>query len=326
MKWFLTNLTKNTSHIFCFTLSCILSVSANANKNVTCTAEQKIAANQILKELEADTEEQASLLLEHMPFGMHVSPEHHEESTLYHGGYIANYSPSLKVSIWASYKLTATDLSNAKGKARTTCFRIDPRLKKGEYSSTTDYREPLMDQGHITNDASLRDELFEQLNTYVMSNIAPQYCTFNRGIFLTTEHLTRKWARQYDTIWVTTGSIFDDDGEPGRDFEVNRMKSNNGNTRVAVPSHYFHIVSRRTIDNNWLSISLLLPHNDEYHGKTWAETKGVIAQSITDIETIEAMTDIDLFAELKTRELVQSLDGSSWAFDWAPNNMVDTCR
>lgn len=62
---------------------------------------------------------------------------------------------------------------------------------------------------------SFRDT--KQINTYVMSNMSPQYCRFNRGIWLSLEHLGRIWAKQYGKIHVTSGAIFNFNPRDARD-------------------------------------------------------------------------------------------------------------
>lgn len=119
------------------------------------------------------------------------------------------HDEDLRTSLWSSYALTKTDMDNTTGKPRVNCFRSDPRLKKAKSAAKSDYDEAIYDQGHMTNDADLKDDLLEQLNTYVLSNMSPQHCRFNRGIWLSLEHLTRAWAREYETVFITSVAIFD---------------------------------------------------------------------------------------------------------------------
>ena len=58
------------------------------------------------------------------------------------------------------------------------CFRQDPRLTSTETAILADYDEPIYDRGHLANDADLKDDLTEQINTYVLSNMSPQHCRF----------------------------------------------------------------------------------------------------------------------------------------------------
>src|SRR5690349_21216006 len=80
-----------------------------------------------------------------------------------------------------------------------------------------------------------------------MSNMSPQECRFNRGIWLSLESLSRVWAIEYGTIYITSGAIFDRDDDKVRDndAESRRMTSNAGKKRVAVPSHYYKIILRK---------------------------------------------------------------------------------
>ena len=114
------------------------------------------------------------------------------EDVLVQGGYILRHDKDLRTGLWVSYKLTDKDIANAydadgKKKDRVNCFRPDPRMKESETAIKSDYDEPIFDQGHLANDADIKDDLTEQINTYILSNMSPQYCRFNRGIWLSLE-------------------------------------------------------------------------------------------------------------------------------------------
>ena len=64
-----------------------------------------------------------------------------------------------------------------------------------------DYREPRYDRGYIVNNADLKDDLIEQLNSYVLSNVSPQECHFNRGIWLSLKVPIQQWARDYRRLY-----------------------------------------------------------------------------------------------------------------------------
>ena len=100
------------------------------------------------------------------------------------------------------------------------------------------------------------------LNTYMMSNMAPQHCAFNRGTWLILEELVRHWAEEKKTIYVITGAVFDRDGQPGRDPDGDalRVQSDNGKTRVAVPSRFYKILLHKPRNQPLQALGILLPH------------------------------------------------------------------
>lgn len=171
-----------------------------------CKKEEKHAANLQLTAIANDTQRQTKLIKKHLPHGLHTSNEIGDNEQVFHqAGYILNHDTDLRTGLWVSYQLTKTDLNNAAGKDRVNCFRRDPIMSASQTATPTDYKEPIYDQGHMTNDADLKHDPTQQINTYLMSNMGPQHCRFNRGIWLSLEHLSRKWAKQYKNIYITSG-------------------------------------------------------------------------------------------------------------------------
>ena len=230
-----------------------------------CNSDERDQANRALAEIKDIPAHLDRLIALHAPFGLHQSTgDTKGEEVLVQGGYLMTHDDDLRTSIWVTYRLTDTDINNAQGKDRVNCFRKDPRLDRSQGASTTDYKEPVYDQGHMANDADMKDGLIQQLNTYVMSNMSPQHCRFNRGIWLSLEQLTRIWAKTYGEIYVTSGAIFDRDGIPGRDPDAaaKRMRSNNGRMRVGVPSHFYKVIVRQE-NGSHRAIAFLLAHNNQ---------------------------------------------------------------
>lgn len=180
---------------------CILSLAGVTNTAAAknCNSDEKGQANKALERIENDQLLRDQLIALHAPFGTHKSAGDTDgEELLVQGGYIMAHDHDLRTSIWVTYRLTTSDIEGAVGKERVNCFRKDPRFGPGQGASKSDYREPIYDQGHLANDADLQDDFIQQLNSYVMSNMSPQECRFNRGIWLSLEHLTRIWA---ESVW-----------------------------------------------------------------------------------------------------------------------------
>jgi len=293
-----------------------------------CTPNEEKRADARLKQIEADKDLRNELLRRHLRFGVHeaTGPVANED-ILVQGGYVMNHDRDLLTTLWVSYRLTAQDQIDAKDKDRVNCFRPDPRMKEAETADPSDYNEPRYDQGHMANDADMKDDLIEQINTYVMTNMSPQECRFNRGIWLSMEHLTRAWATKYRTIYVTSGAIFDRNNDMRRDADskARRMKSRNGKKRVAVPSHYYKIFVRQD-GNGFKSISFLVTHTNRRHGVKWVDVRPDVKRTIISLARIEDKADLRIHPQLQRSRLKQSAAGEDWDFSQGKSNLEAGCK
>ena len=287
-----------------------------------CTAQEKESANARLLEIEDSPKLQASLVKRHAPWGVHRSTGSVAgERMLHQDGYLLSHDSDLRTSLWVAYRLSGPEIEAGGGKERVNCFRKDPRMTRAETATTTDYNEPRFDQGHMANDRDLKDVLQEQVNTYIMSNMSPQEDCFNRGIWLSLEHQVRRWARAYGEVYVTSGAIFDRNGDGVRDAddEAQRMISRNGQSRIAVPTHYYKVVWRHEGDRI-LSITLMLEHTDQIYGSTWTDVQPHVLDSITDIATIERRAGVTLHPSAPRARVVQTKNGEGWILNQGTAN------
>jgi endonuclease G len=302
----------------------VLSTNSALAISRNCTASEKETANQQLLVIQNSSDLRESIIARHLPFGAHQSTVANDNAQLlFQNGYVMSHDPDLRTAIWSSYRLEASDIQGASGQDRVNCFRRDPRLTKSIAATPADYNEPVYDQGHMANDPDMKDDLIEQINTYVMSNMSPQHCRFNRGIWLSLEHLTRIWANEgaYDNILVTSGAIFDRDANGVRDLDSDAlmMESRSNKKRVAVPTHYFKIILRQD-ESGWKSISFLLDHDNDDDGTSWNEVKPDVMTTIQSISDIEVMSGLRIHPALDRSELVESTDGQGWNFSTGRNN------
>ena len=294
-----------------------------------CTAQEKESANARLLEIEDSPMLQAGLVKRHAPWGAHRSTGSvGGERMLHQDGYLLSHDSDLRTALWVAYRLSGAEVEAGAGKDRVNCFRKDPRMTRAETATTTDYNEPRFDQGHMANDRDLKDVLHEQVNTYVMSNMSPQEDCFNRGVWLSMEHQVRRWAQTYGEVYVTSGAIFDRNGDGVRDAddEAQRMISRNGQSRVAVPTHYYKVVWRHEGDRI-LSIALMLEHTDQIYGSTWTDVQPHVLDSITDIATIEQSAGITLYPSAPRAHVVQTKNGEGWILNrGTTNNFARRCK
>lgn len=242
----------------------------------------------------------------HLPWGLPKNPADAEnEKLLIQRDYILNYDADLKTPTWAAYRLTAKDVKAKQ--PRTECFRRDVRLHAKEASYCSDYKEPVFDQGHVVPGGDMTRNWVAMINTYMMSNMAPQHCAFNRGTWQILEKLVRAWAEERKEIYIISGSVFDRDGNGQRDDDSKamRMRSGDGKKRVAIPSHFYKIIAAKDAQGKFDSITVLFPHIEKKIARDKDGQVKYLEEHITTIGGIEKLTGVTFFPSLSESEASQ---------------------
>lgn len=268
----------------------LISTPAHA-QNRNCKKAEAEAADKLLWLNERDKKLSISI---HLPWGEpRATAPTTRERTLVQRDYVIHYDDDLLVPIWSGEKLEASRIG--KEKDRVNCFRPDPRIPGAVSASNTDYDEPIYDRGHSTPDADQDSSLNAALNTYMFTNMSPQTCRFNRGIWQIFEGIVRHWAKERGTLYIVSGSVFDRDGDNRRDADsvAPRMEARNKSKRVAVPSAFYKIVTLKKPDGTLETVTVLLPHNDlKLSGPAALK---YLQDHVTTVAAVEAVTDLDFF-------------------------------
>lgn len=283
-----------------FTISYIEILPAeNLNKYCRCSDITPVKLWNADSWLWLSSKDKKSSVSKHLPWGKPVNTTTSEnEKTLVQRDYILEHDGDLRTSIWAGYKLTKSNVN--KERERTECFRKDIRVKQSHAGYCSDYNEPIYDQGHIVPNSDMKRTLKAMLNTYMMSNMSPQHCNFNRGSWLILEQLVRHWTKDKNKLYIMSGAVFDRDGTPGRDADSDalRMTSDSGKNRVAVPSHFYKILIKKNPSNTFETLSILLPHTNDKLPTSSSEKDRFFTNNIKSIKEIESMTGLSFFPEL----------------------------
>ncbi|MBI2435476.1 MAG: DNA/RNA non-specific endonuclease [Candidatus Hydrogenedentes bacterium] len=230
---------------------------------------------------------------EHLPWGMPSALSAGSgEEFLVQDEYVTCYDDDLRVPLWVAYRLTAQDLVVQRD--RKECFRNDPRLDGVNAAFCADYEEKIFDRGHMVPNSDMERSEAAMINTYILSNIAPQHDKFNRGIWNRLEGYVRAWAKKRGDVYVVTGAVFDRDGNGKRDADSQAARMITG--RVAVPTHFFKIIVHQWPNGFIETLAILLPHVD-------ASPKGpkadhYLASHLVSIDAIEARASVDYFPAL----------------------------
>ena len=317
--------------------ACLLAICASVATGKTderpCTPDERAQANERLEKIRDDKEWSERLVAQHLPFGRHLTRHDAEggprnEVLLVQAGYVTLHDGDLRTALWTAHELTGEDARAGGCAIRVECFREDIRLvPEGHSAAEKDYDEPKdydgqrFAMGHMVSDRDLRDDVTEQVNSYVMSNMSPQYGGFNGGVWLRLEELGRAWAERFGTVYVTSGAVFDDDEDGARDNDedVARVPKEKGAGRVGIPSDFYKVILRRNEDSDgWSSISFLLEHRP---GGSGGKAKKRLKDAIKSLEEIGDAADIDLHPELNRELLDESTNWTGWGY--APRKPSD---
>jgi endonuclease G len=194
------------------------------------------------------------------------------EILICHYAYNLVYDESHEQAKWVFYKLDKSKLDGPI--SRTDNFKIDPLIVSGS-AHHEDYRGSGFDRGHLAPAGDMTWSLKAMEESFYYSNMSPQKPSFNRGIWRKLETKTRKWVADFDSIYVTTGPIFDE----------NMVSIGKG---VSVPNFFYKaLIGFR--DSTSLGLAFVLPNEG---------SKDNLKDYVISIDSLERLTDIDFHSKL----------------------------
>lgn len=122
--------------------------------------------------------------------------------------YAVHYRNDTKVAEWVAERITVEDV---RGPAkRRNNFREDRDVPEPHRSTLEDYAGTGYDRGHLSPAAAntQNDEVMSE--SFLLTNMAPQNASKNRGIWRSLELRIRSWVNEGKDIWVVTGTVYQD--------------------------------------------------------------------------------------------------------------------
>lgn len=193
------------------------------------------------------------------------------------GRYTLLYDTLYRQASWVAYVLTSGDVE-AKSVKRGNKFIPDPKVVSMGYptAKTGYYTSSGYDRGHLCPSADRAGSREENGCTFMLSNISPQTPALNRGVWKNLEEQARRWAVQFDTLYIITGGVL----TPG-------LKRISGG--VGVPE-YFYKAFLTSIDGEYRAIAFIIPNAESYSGG-WE-------RYAVSVDSLEKTTALDLFQNL----------------------------
>jgi endonuclease G, mitochondrial len=194
-----------------------------------------------------------------------------------HKYYTLSYNEKFEQAEWVAYELKKEYLKN--GNYKRPYFIEDPKVTTGS-ADWRNYKKSGYDKGHLCPAGDMEFDRDAYNDTFYTSNISPQKHDFNSGIWNRIEQKTRYWAGKYAGIYVVTGGVLKDS-----DKKI-------GTEEVSVPKYFYKIIFTKQGNKN-KAIAFLVPNQDSDNS---------IYDFVVSIETIEKMTGIDFFPNIKNLE------------------------
>jgi endonuclease G, mitochondrial len=211
----------------------------------------------------------------------------YKEQLVRHTYYTLLYSEEHEQARWVAYKLTKSNISQAKNRDGEQ-FKPDKMVTTGS-ALPNDYASSGFDRGHLApaGDFSGNNKMMDE--TFFMSNMSPQYPAFNRQTWRLLEEQVRRWEKKASYLYVISGPLLK--GE---------MKKIGKKNQISVPTAYFKIIMDW---ENKKTIAFLIPNKD---------IKEDYKQYITSIDKIEKETGLNFFPKLKSyKELQTKLEATT---------------
>lgn len=212
------------------------------------------------------------------------------EDIIEYSGFTSSYNHSTLVPEWVAYELTAEEL-NWVYNSQSSNFSRDPNLK-GKQASREDYSHSGWDKGHMAPKADMRWSEESYWESHYFTNVCPQNHELNAGDWNTLEKSVRRWAKQYGTVWVVCGPIFEEDAH-----------GTIGEAHVHIPDAFFKALL--TCDSHGLyhTIGFVMPNEGTHHAfKSYACT----------VNSLEERIGRDLFPALDDSVEESAEDEMNW--------------
>ena len=182
---------------------------------------------------------------------------------------------------WTCYQLYAGNMQS--NVDRTNAFADDTEIPAAYRSHESDYKGSGYSKGHLCPSADRLCSEEQNRQTFLMSNMQPQWQNHNGMLWERLEGKVRTWASDCDTLYVVKAATIRSD----------QVYSNKVNNRLPVPKYfYMALLAYNKKNNSYQAMGLWTEHNND---KNTNKNYGDYAISI---DKLEELTGIDFFCNL----------------------------
>ncbi len=166
-----------------------------------------------------------------------------------------------------------------------------------ESAQLEDYKYSGYDRGHLIPATDMRWSAKAMDDSFFMSNMSPQVGGFNGGIWKRLENRVRKWAEEYEEIYIVVGPVLTDGP-----YETI------GDNEVSVPKRFYKVIIDFT-EPEYKAIGFIMVNESN---------SADIMDFAVSINEVEEVTGIDFFYLLPDdieEEIESNIDIELWEFE-----------
>ena len=245
----------------------------------------------------ADMAEEPGTGLSQLPYENLEQPDelhNTSEFLLFKSQFIISYNMEKHCPNYVCWALTP---ERVKGKVqRSNNFHADPALGEGARVETFDYNGSGYDRGHMCPAGDNKNTPTAMDESFCMTNICPQSHQLNTDAWNDLEVQCRSWARNYGTLYICCGPIFDS--------KVPKTIGRRKNMKIAVPDRFFKVVL--SLGRVPKAIGFIYPNRD---------CGGDMRDYAVSVDRVEKVTDMDFFFQLDDKqetELEKECNPAAW--------------
>tara|TARA_R110000796_G_scaffold250788_4_gene380778 strand:+ start:152972 stop:153772 length:801 start_codon:yes stop_codon:yes gene_type:complete len=229
---------------------------------------------------------------EALNFPIEFFPNSSSGEVVDHEYYSLSYNEKYEQAEWVAYKLESSQLTY--NDRQRPDFIEDPKVKT-KSADWRNYRGSGYDRGHLCPAGDRRFSEYAYNETFYTSNISPQNNDFNAGIWNDLEKQVRYWCKVYNTVYVITGGVLEDD------------LPSIGEEDVSVPNYFYKIIARN--DGAEIKTIGFLFENKQ--------TETSLKSHLVSIDELERKTGLNFFEKLPNaleNKLESSIVEEGWKF------------
>lgn len=200
-----------------------------------------------------------------------------------HVGYTLAYDECHEQPRWVAYLLTRERVHGTVPRKGNDRFLPDTTITTGS-AVPWSYGEEY-DRGHLAPAADMKWSVQAMRESFLMSNMSPQEHAFNEGIWCRAEDQVRRWADEYDSLYVITGPVLE--------YDLPQVCDGKGNC-ISVPRWYYKVVYDPV---RHAAIALLIEHRN---------SKRPLTDFAVTIDEVEQATGIDFFPGIQNEVVIES--------------------
>jgi len=225
--------------------------------------------------------------------------------------YSYGWDPNHLVALWVAYPLNSFTIGNG---SRTNEWGLDPKVPRKYqpvlYSPYIGY----YDRGHQCPSA---DRLNYEANvqTFYGTNMTPQKSAFNSAAWGSLEGMVRKWARQFDTLYVVTGCIVSGSTSKAYDNESKEITVPTGYYKALMGYKQTGTVADTGQKSGYTAIGFIFEH------KAYSSKPSDIMEESCSIDYLEQKTGLNFFYNLERQNKTISDKVESSVSTWWENNI-----